>query len=108
MKKAKSATSSPRLSDAAVEAKTGKTWQKWFSVLDAAGAACSTEFRRSQSAATARRRRAPHGPQEPCPTYPFKQFGVAKYHERAAALNIETCATLAVIIPPIVPFGSRV
>jgi len=28
----------PRLSDAAVEAKTGKTWQEWFAVLDAAGA----------------------------------------------------------------------
>jgi hypothetical protein len=38
VKKAKSATPSPRLSDAAVEAKTGKTWQEWFSVFDAAGA----------------------------------------------------------------------
>jgi len=28
----------PRLSDAAVQAKTGKTWQEWFAVLDAAGA----------------------------------------------------------------------
>jgi hypothetical protein len=38
VKKAEAATPSPRLSDAAVEAKTGKTWQEWFAVLDAAGA----------------------------------------------------------------------
>ncbi len=28
-----------RVSDAAVQAKTGKTWAEWFAVLDAAGAA---------------------------------------------------------------------
>lgn len=28
----------PRMSDAAVKAKTGKTWSAWFKVLDAAGA----------------------------------------------------------------------
>ena len=38
MKNAQAATPSPRLSDAAVEAKTGKPWQEWFGVLDAAGA----------------------------------------------------------------------
>jgi hypothetical protein len=52
VKKAKSATSSPRPSDAAVEAKIGKPWQEWFSVLDAAGAACSTEFRRFPQSGT--------------------------------------------------------
>ena len=28
----------PRLSDAAVKAKTGKTWKEWFAILDKAGA----------------------------------------------------------------------
>jgi serine/threonine protein kinase len=31
-----------------------------------------------------------------------------KHYEKAAGLNIETCATLAVIIPPTAPFDSRV
>ena len=35
--KAKTETK-PRMSDAAVEAKTGKTWSRWFKHLDAAGA----------------------------------------------------------------------
>ena len=38
MKNAIEARHVPRLSDAAVQAKTGKTWQEWFAVLDAAGA----------------------------------------------------------------------
>ena len=38
MKNADAAGPSPRVSDAAVEAKTGKTWQEWFALLDAAGA----------------------------------------------------------------------
>jgi hypothetical protein len=29
---------SPRMSDAAVKAKTGKTWKEWFAILDKAGA----------------------------------------------------------------------
>ncbi|SRR6266545_2957584 len=28
----------PRISDAAVKAKTGKTWKQWFAILDKAGA----------------------------------------------------------------------
>jgi len=28
----------PRMSDAAVQAKTGKNWKEWFSLLDKAGA----------------------------------------------------------------------
>jgi uncharacterized protein YndB with AHSA1/START domain len=35
-KAAKSAA--PRMSDAAVQAKTGKTWKEWFAILDKAGA----------------------------------------------------------------------
>ena len=31
-------TTSPRMSDAAVKAKTGKTWKQWFQILDRAGA----------------------------------------------------------------------
>jgi uncharacterized protein YndB with AHSA1/START domain len=31
-------TQTPRMSDEAVEAKTGKTWSRWFKQLDAAGA----------------------------------------------------------------------
>jgi hypothetical protein len=38
VKNAIEASHVPRLSDAAVQAKTGKTWQEWFAVLDAAGA----------------------------------------------------------------------
>ena len=38
MKNANETRPVPRLSDAAVQAKTGKTWQEWFAVLDAAGA----------------------------------------------------------------------
>ena len=38
MKNAIEARHAPRLSDAAVQAKTGKNWQEWFAVLDAAGA----------------------------------------------------------------------
>ena len=30
--------SGPRMSDAAVKAKTGKTWKEWFAILDKAGA----------------------------------------------------------------------
>jgi len=30
--------SSPRMSDDAVKAKTGKTWKQWFTILDKAGA----------------------------------------------------------------------
>jgi hypothetical protein len=30
--------SAPRMSDAAVQAKTGKTWKEWFAILDKAGA----------------------------------------------------------------------
>jgi uncharacterized protein YndB with AHSA1/START domain len=35
---AKTAKQSPRMSDEAVESKTGKTWSRWFKHLDAAGA----------------------------------------------------------------------
>lgn len=38
MGKAAKAKQSPRMSDDAVEAKTGKTWSRWFKHLDAAGA----------------------------------------------------------------------
>lgn len=38
MKNAIEARHVPRLSDTAVQAKTGKPWQEWFAVLDAAGA----------------------------------------------------------------------
>ena len=31
-------SASPRMSDAAVQAKTGKTWPQWFAILDSAGA----------------------------------------------------------------------
>src|SRR6185295_1348374 len=34
----KSTTKSPRMSDAAVKSKTGKTWKEWFAILDKAGA----------------------------------------------------------------------
>jgi activator of Hsp90 ATPase-like protein len=33
-----SETKAPRMSDAAVQAKTGKTWKEWFAILDKAGA----------------------------------------------------------------------
>ena len=35
---ATAATTKPRMSDEAVESKTGKTWSRWFKHLDAAGA----------------------------------------------------------------------
>ena len=35
---AKTANQSPRMSDEAVESRTGKTWSRWFKHLDAAGA----------------------------------------------------------------------
>jgi hypothetical protein len=35
----KSALANEKIGDAALAAKTGKTWQEWFAVLDAAGAA---------------------------------------------------------------------
>ncbi|MGD0920209.1 MAG: hypothetical protein ABSA70_00415 [Terriglobia bacterium] len=38
MKNAIEARHVPHLSDAVVQANTGKTWQEWFAVLDAAGA----------------------------------------------------------------------
>jgi hypothetical protein len=38
VKNAKQTKHVPRVSDAAVEAKTGKTWQEWLALLDAAGA----------------------------------------------------------------------
>jgi len=38
VKNAEATKHSPHVSDAAVQAKTGKTWQEWFAVLDAAGA----------------------------------------------------------------------
>ena len=38
MKKAIGARHVPHVSDATVQAKTGKTWQEWFAVLDATGA----------------------------------------------------------------------
>ena len=31
-------TQSPRMSDEAVKAKTGKKWDQWFAILDKAGA----------------------------------------------------------------------
>ena len=34
----KSKTATPRMSDEAVQAKTGKTWKEWFAILDKAGA----------------------------------------------------------------------
>ena len=34
----KSETEKPRMSDAAVKAKTGKVWKEWFEILDEAGA----------------------------------------------------------------------
>ena len=36
--KTEKARAIPRMSDAAVKAKTGKTWSEWFVVLDKAGA----------------------------------------------------------------------
>lgn len=38
MKKAKETKIVARMSDAAVQAKTGKNWRAWFAILDAAGA----------------------------------------------------------------------
>ena len=38
MAKKKQARTAPRMSDAAVQAKTGKAWKEWFAVLDRAGA----------------------------------------------------------------------
>ncbi len=34
----KTGAKAPRMSDAAVKAKTGKTWKEWFAILDRAGA----------------------------------------------------------------------
>lgn len=38
MKKGEQITKAAGISNDAVEAKTGKTWQEWFKILDAAGA----------------------------------------------------------------------
>jgi len=38
----KAATKSPRMSDEAVKAKTGKIWKEWFAILDKAGAKTMT------------------------------------------------------------------
>jgi hypothetical protein len=38
MPKISTETTSPRMSDEAVKAKTGKTWKEWFAILDKAGA----------------------------------------------------------------------
>jgi len=38
MAKTSTETKSPRMSDVAVKAKTGKTWKEWFAILDKAGA----------------------------------------------------------------------
>ena len=38
MKKTRETKKAARMSDAAVQAKTGKTWAEWFAILDAAGA----------------------------------------------------------------------
>ena len=38
MKKPNKPKSAKRMSDRAVQAKTGNTWPEWFAILDAAGA----------------------------------------------------------------------
>ena len=38
MSKKTAAVTSPRMSDEAVKAKTGKVWKEWFAILDLAGA----------------------------------------------------------------------
>jgi uncharacterized protein YndB with AHSA1/START domain len=87
----------PRMSDAAVQAKTGKTWKEWFAILDKAGA------RKMTHQEIAKLLNAEHavGPwwcQMVTVTYE-QQRGLRDKHQRPDGYQISVSRTMAASLP---------
>ena len=88
----KTKPSSPRMSDDAVKAKTGKTWKQWFAILDRAGAKKMShqeivKFLNSEHAV------GPWWQQMVTVTYE-QQSGLRKAHQRPDGYQISVSRTL--------------
>lgn len=86
--------SSPRMSDDAVKAKTGKTWKQWFTILDRAGAKKMShqeivKFLKSEHGV------GPWWQQMVTVTYE-QQSGLRKAHQRPDGYQISVSRTLNV------------
>jgi len=86
-----------RISDDAVKAKTGKTWEQWFKILDKAGA------RMMDHSEAALALRAQHGLTEwwsRMVTAAYEQErGIRQKHQRGAAYAVDRSRTLTAPLP---------
>jgi len=84
----------PRMSDSAVQAKTGKTWDEWFKVLDAAGAKRMTH---SEIVAWLDSKHGVGSWWQQMVTVTYEQArGVREKHEKADGFEISRSKTVAV------------
>jgi hypothetical protein len=92
-KKAAKKRASPGMSDAAVKAKTGKTWAQWFALLDKAGAAAMSH-KDITKLLSARHKLADWWSQMVTVGYE-RVRGMRKLHETASGFNTSVSRTLA-------------
>src|SRR3989442_10802578 len=85
---------SPRMSDEAVKAKTGKTWKEWFTILDKAGAKKMTHQEIAKFI-DAKHGVGPWWQQMVTVTYE-QQSGLRAKHERPEGFQISVSRTISV------------
>lgn len=84
----------PIISDSAVQAKTGKAWKEWFSILDAAGAR-DMSHKEIVAFLTQKHRVGPWWQQMVTVTYE-QVHGLRKKHEKPGGFEISATKTIAV------------
>ena len=89
-------TTKPRMSDEAVQAKTGKTWKEWFAILDKAGAKKMSHPEIVKYLHT-NQQVGPWWQQMVTVTYEQAR-GLRKLHEKPAGFEISVSRTLSVPI----------
>jgi uncharacterized protein YndB with AHSA1/START domain len=82
----------PRMSDAAVEARTGKTWAEWFKILDAGGA---RKLRHKEIAKYLYQQYKLSGWWSQMVTVTYEQArGLRQKHEKPGGFEISVCRTI--------------
>jgi uncharacterized protein YndB with AHSA1/START domain len=84
----------PSISDSAVQAKTGKVWKEWFSILDAAGAR-EMSHKEIVALLTQKHRVGPWWQQMVTVTYE-QVHGLRRKHEKPGGFEISASKTIAV------------
>jgi uncharacterized protein YndB with AHSA1/START domain len=95
----KSDKQSPRMSDEAVQAKTGKKWKEWFAILDKAGARKMTH-KEIVSVLSDEHVVGPWWRQMVTATYE-QQRGMRNKHEKPDGYQISVSRTLAAPVPKV-------